>query len=177
MVWGVVNRHGAEIEIDSELARGTTVRIVFPAPPGALSESKPAEPPADSLMDLAHLNVLVADDDPLVRRMLNEMLKSCGHEVTSVDNGEDLIHRYEPGRYDVVITDRAMPRLNGDQAALEIKRRDPAQPVMMLTGFGALLQSADEHPEGVDLLLSKPVNLSSLVEALKKVHGRRPVAA
>ena len=43
---------------------------------------------------------------------------------------------------------------------------------MMLTGFGALLQSADEHPEGVDLLLSKPVNLSSLVVSLRKVHGR-----
>ncbi|HEU5318788.1 MAG TPA: response regulator, partial [Chloroflexota bacterium] len=72
-----------------------------------------------------------------------------------------------PDDFDVVVTDRAMPGLSGDQLALELKRRRPGVPVVMLTGFGALMNG--KAPEGVDALLAKPVSLAALRRALADV--------
>jgi FixJ family two-component response regulator len=68
-----------------------------------------------------------------------------------------------------VMTDRAMPELNGDLVAAEVKKINPHQPVILLTGFGDLMSGAGEKPEGVDLVVSKPFTLNSLREAIVRV--------
>ena len=66
------------------------------------------------------------------------------------------------------MTDRAMPEVNGDVLAREVKKINPQQPVILLTGFGDLMSGAGEKPEGVDLVVSKPFTLNSLREAMLK---------
>ena len=73
------------------------------------------------------------------------------------------------GRFDVILTDRAMPGMNGDQLAAAAKTMAPATPIVMLTGFGEMMELAGERPAGIDLVVSKPVTVSSLRDALAEV--------
>jgi FixJ family two-component response regulator len=65
-----------------------------------------------------------------------------------------------------VITDRAIPDMGGDQIAAEIKRISPTTPIIMLTGFGDIMDARREKPAGVDCLLGKPVTPDQLQEAV-----------
>jgi two-component system response regulator AauR len=62
-----------------------------------------------------------------------------------------------------------MPEMNGDQLALEVKRRNPKMPVVLLTGYGDLMASEGEKPPGVDAIVSKPFTLESLRGAFRSV--------
>jgi FixJ family two-component response regulator len=66
-----------------------------------------------------------------------------------------------------------MPEVNGDVLAAEIKKIDPQQPVILLTGFGDLMSGAGEKPEGVDLVVGKPFTLNSLRQAITKALRMR----
>jgi YesN/AraC family two-component response regulator len=79
--------------------------------------------------------------------------------------------------YDLIITDRAMPDMSGDRLALEAKRVAPLVPVLMLSGFGEFMNATGERPEGVDAVVSKPVTIDDLRDAIAMVTalpvGRR----
>ena len=64
-----------------------------------------------------------------------------------------------------------MPEMSGDQLAAAIKEIMPKVPVIMLTGFGDLMNAVDEKPVGVDMIVSKPVGLTEFCAALEKVGG------
>jgi FixJ family two-component response regulator len=72
-------------------------------------------------------------------------------------------------RADLVITDRAMPRMGGDELASCVKQLQRPVPVIMVTGFGVLM-AAEEMPPGVDLVLSKPLTLQTLLDAVARVQ-------
>ena len=71
--------------------------------------------------------------------------------------------------FDVVVTDRAMPEMHGDQLAVAIEAVAPQVPVVLLTGFGEFMQDAGERPAGVDCVLAKPVTIATLRAALEQV--------
>jgi DNA-binding response OmpR family regulator len=103
-----------------------------------------------------------------LRRILASYLQIDGHEATVVSDGRQALAAFEAGAFDLVITDRAMPELNGDQLAAEVKRRAPTLPIIMLTGLGDLMQELDERPDGVDRVVSKPVTLATFREAIRQ---------
>ena len=91
-----------------------------------------------------------------------------GHTIETATDGREGLDKFIAGTFDVVLTDRAMPRVSGDQLAAAIQVIAP-RPVIMLTGFGEMMQATSEKPVGVALILSKPVALSSLRRALEEV--------
>ena len=88
-------------------------------------------------------------------------------------DGREALARFQEGHFDLVVTDRSMPELNGDHLAAAIKHAAPGVPVIMLTGFGDLMSAKGEHPVGVDAVVSKPVTLDALTQAILKVIARR----
>jgi DNA-binding NtrC family response regulator len=80
------------------------------------------------------------------------------------------------GWFDLVITDRAMPEMGGDQLAAAIMGIAPDKPVIMLTGFGDLMTAKGEKPAGVKAILSKPVTLDALRQAIAQATERAPQA-
>ena len=168
MVHGIVERHGGELRIESKLAQGTTVIIQLPSvgSPQRIVTKPLTEAPTKKL------RVLVADDEPLVRRLLTEYLTGDQHTVESATNGREALEIFSQGTFDVVISDRGMPELNGDQLAAAIKKVAPDTPFIMLTGFGEMMQVSEEHPAGVDLVVGKPVTLSSLRQALARATSK-----
>ena len=168
MVYGIVQRHEGEIEIDSEPGRGTTIRLRLP-----IGDEMAALDGASSSAGAATraLRILIAEDEPSLRRLLVEYLDLDGHTVESAANGQEAAEKFHAGSFDLVVTDRAMPRMSGDQLAVSIKRQAPGTPIIMLTGFGEMMTAADERPAGVDLVISKPITLGRLREALTQVVG------
>jgi signal transduction histidine kinase/ActR/RegA family two-component response regulator len=165
MVYGIVQRHQARLNIDSTLGQGTTISMIF-----AAAETERPEPPADIAEPTARkLHIVVVDDKPIVRTLLLQMLAAEGHEAEAFESGVDAMARLESSSFDVVITDRAMPAMSGDEIAMRVKQLPRPIPVVMVTGFGAMMESAGERPLGVDAIVPKPVSADALRDALAEV--------
>jgi CheY-like chemotaxis protein len=122
--------------------------------------STPAFPPC---------RILVVDDEPFVCDAVKMMLNFDGHIVETASNGKEALALFENGKFDLVITDFAMPSMKGDELAAAIKARSPNQPVVMITAYAEMLQTAGHPLKGVDFVISKPFLLENLREAIAKV--------
>jgi len=169
IVYGIVRRHDGMIEIESGPGRGTTVSILLPL---YREQGRPPRRETVGVMERP-LHILVVEDEPLVRQVIEVYLKEDQHVIETAVNGREGLEKYRAGTFDLVLTDRAMPEVNGDVLASEIKKINPHQPVILLTGFGDLMSGAGEKPEGVDLIVSKPFTLNSLREAITKALRMR----
>jgi signal transduction histidine kinase/ActR/RegA family two-component response regulator len=169
MVYGVVKRHGADIEIESVVGKGTTVRLSFPAPESAAAGS--AAPVATPFKLPSRLKLLVVDDDPLMIKSLQDILEGDGHVVVAANGGQAGIDAFRAARtnnepFRAVITDLGMPYVDGRKVAGAIKQESPTTPVILLTGWGQRLVIEGDVPPHVDRVLNKPPKLRELREAL-----------
>lgn len=172
MVYGMIQRHSGEVEIESRLGQGTTVRLSFPFPQTMLDEEESAEKGQVSVLPV---RILLVDDDPLIRKSLKHLLEADGHAVTVADGGEAGVAMFGAARqrgepFEVVITDLGMPQLDGREVARQVKQAAPTTPVFLLTGWGQRLQVEEERPRHVDRVFSKPPKMQLLREALQTVR-------
>jgi CheY-like chemotaxis protein len=168
MVYGIVHRHDGTLAITSAPGRGTTVTLAFPAAEDGVASRAAAAPQALT----APMHVLVVDDKAAARDLLQELLEADGHVVAPVSTGLEAATRLRETAFDLVVTDRSMPAMSGDELARIVKESATPVPVIMITGFGVLMTSAEERPFGVDLVLPKPVTRAALRQALAAV-GRQ----
>jgi signal transduction histidine kinase/ActR/RegA family two-component response regulator len=166
MVYGTMQRHNADIEIESAVGRGTTMRLSFSIP------TTPRAGPVASTGATAvtPLRILVVDDDPLVLRSLRDALETDGHNVATADGGQAGIDTFLAASargdpFQVVITDLGMPYVDGRKVSAAVKIADPGTVVLMLTGWGQRLVADGDVPPHVDRVLSKPPKLRELREA------------
>lgn len=170
MVYGMMERHGASIDIVTAPGQGTAVRLDFPACAAGEGDIAP---------DAAHavpprLRILVVDDDPMVLKSLRDILEIDGHEVVSADGGQAGIDCFQAAydrheHFAVVITDLGMPHVDGRKVASAVRQCSPATPIIMLTGWGQRLAADSDYPEHVDCVLGKPPRLKELRRALNAV--------
>jgi signal transduction histidine kinase len=177
LAWGVVRRHGGVLEIDSQLGRGTRVRIRLPAAVGADAE---APRPADVVRPAeASRRVLLVEDDPDNREAMASLLALGGFDVTAADCGAAGVRAFADGRFDVVLTDLGLPDMDGWQVAGEIKLAAPEMPIALITGWGLNLDGDEIRRRGVDLLVKKPLDPRAFlgqIENLLQVGARKPSA-
>ncbi len=174
MVYGTMERHQGRIEIESEPGKGATMRLIFPARTSAVVT--PPKPSADTtLTPTASLRVLCIDDEPLLRELLGEILRCCHHEVETADGGQAGVDAFIAAQkaghpFDVVVTDLGMPHIDGRQVTEQIKAISPATPVILLTGWGTMLDEDGERQSAqVDAVVCKPPRRTELNETLLRV--------
>jgi CheY-like chemotaxis protein len=109
------------------------------------------------------------DDEPRILSLVREYLAADRHNVETATDGRDGLDKLRAGKFDLIVTDRSMPRMSGDQLAVAAKRLRPDTPIVLLTGFGDMMADQDERPEGVDMIVSKPVTLAALRAAVTKL--------
>lgn len=165
VVYGIVQRHDGKIEVDSKVGEGTTVRVFLPAVAPKTGTAAEGEEPGPQ----RQLRILLAEDKPLVREVIMEHLLRQGHTVDTASDGQQGLERFLASRYDLVITDLAMPVMSGEQLAMEIKKIAPNKPIILLTGFGDPRLAQNAYSELVDYVLMKPVTLFALRQAIAKV--------
>jgi signal transduction histidine kinase len=165
--YGIVQRHNGTINLESTKGVGTTFSIFIPATerPAAVPQS-PAllQPEVES--DRSSLRILLADDQELICELMVEYLQSEGHTAHAVLNGTDAFASFPTFNPDVVITDKSMPGMTGEQLARAIKEISPHTPVILLSGYGADEHPSDEKEILFDLVLTKPVTLDNLRKCL-----------
>ena len=180
LAWGVVRRHGGVLEIDSQLGRGTRVRVRLPAAAVRAEVARPAEVrPVAATASVGARRVLLVEDDPDNREAMASLLSLGGFEVTAADCGAAGVRAFADGRFDVVLTDLGLPDMDGWQVAGEIKHVSPTMPIALITGWGLNLDGDEIRRRGVDLLVKKPLDprlFLGQIENLLQVGGRKPNA-
>jgi len=119
------------------------------------------------------MRVLIADDQREVGRSLEELVRSCKHQIVGVvGSGLEAIQAYTRLHPDVVLMDYRMPRLNGATACRNILAKDPAARIILVTAWS----SSDEAGEsGAIAILAKPVDLEQLKVTLQAAAQKSPV--
>jgi signal transduction histidine kinase len=171
MVYGMMQRHDGTIEVESAPGRGTTVRLVFPI---REKTSPTVQRPAAQAKQSRSLLILCIDDEPDVRELLNDCLTRFNHRVTVASSGKHgmelfraAVLRNQP--YEVVITDLGMPEIDGHQVARTVKAESPNTPVIMMTGWGAMMKEERENAPEVDALVGKPPRMQELNDLLLRL--------
>jgi len=166
MVYGIVERHRGRLEIQSVVGQGTTFIIRLP-----LAENSTTSEPAiiAGRKQKSTLDVLVVDDEPSVLEVVSSYFRHDGHDVETAATGREALEKFRQYHFDLVVLDRVMPEMSGDQTARFIKQLNQNVPVIMLTGFGALIEVTGTQPQPVDVVLSKPVTLDALRKTVDKL--------
>jgi signal transduction histidine kinase/ActR/RegA family two-component response regulator len=164
MVYGMVQRHSAELDIDSTAGQGTTVRLSFPAFSSSMVAPSNV---ADAAVVKRRLRILLVDDDPLLIKSLQDTLQEDGHHITATHGGREGIAAFDAAsqcgeKFDVVVTDLGMPYVDGRKVAASVKGMSPLTPVILLTGWGQRLIATNDAPAHVDKVLAKPPRLHEL---------------
>ena len=163
-VYGMVQQSGGDIRIETEVGRGTIVRIYLPRIQAATDEMpRPAVPAPSTAADAGPALVLIVDDDASVRETVAEMVGSLGFSVIAAESGHQALELLaaEP-RIDLVITDFAMPELNGAEVARRVRQARPGLPVIFVTGFADI-----ESLRGEEWVLQKPFRRDGLAAKLR----------
>jgi CheY-like chemotaxis protein len=163
-VYGFVQRYGGSIAIKSAKGAGSVFTLTLPGSTGLRAAPQPEREASQRA-----LRILVVDDQEIIRELIAELLEAEGHSAQAVADGDAAIAQLASGRWDLVISDQSMPAMTGSQIAAEMRRKNLRVPFILLTGFGDEMRAKGGNPEGVDLLLSKPVTASSLRRALREV--------
>lgn len=166
MVYGIVERHRGKLEIESAAGRGTTFTIRLPraedATPSVSAITAEAGP-------ISCLKILIVDDEPSILEVVSSYLRCDGHSVATAASGREALEKFRRNHFDLVILDRVMPEMSGDQTARFIKQLNQEVPVIMLTGFGALIEVTGSQRQAVDIVLSKPVTIDALRSTIGKL--------
>ncbi len=160
MVFGAMQRHHGFIEVDSEPGRGTVFHLYFP-----LSTQLPEEvlPVQNDVWRASGERLLLADDEPVVRDTLGEMLSLDGFNVDVASDGAEALQLFSehPQAYDAVILDVVMPVMGGMQAALKMRELRPDIPIIFATGYDR------EH------VLNGMGDMQHIAALSKPLHARR----
>jgi PAS domain S-box-containing protein len=166
-VYGIVKQSGGQIDVQSEMSRGTTFTISLPAAPAVVprDEAIEAQGPARSGGEV----ILVVEDDDQVRTVVSKGLPRLGYEVLVVRNAEEALALSDkhPGRIDLLLTDVVMPGLSGPQLADRLTARRPETRVVFMSGY----PEAQDPALGFSLdgrsYLQKPFALAELAEKIR----------
>jgi signal transduction histidine kinase len=158
VVYGIVARHGGEVEVESRLGHGTTFTLRLPVAT-RLVQGVAGAPP---LPPVRSARVLVVDDEPEILTAVGDLLRHDGHIPTLCGDPESAAALVDQGAFDLVITDLGMPGLSGWDIARLVKLRAPGTAVAMITGWSDRIDSEYARTNGVEHVIAKPFRRDDL---------------
>ena len=167
VVHGIVERHGGAIAVDSKPGQGTTFTIFFPAHEGLLEQ----ETEDQDILPVGDECILYVDDEPSLATLGKRLLERFGYTAVSITDpvkALDMV-RADPNKFDLLITDMAMPNMTGEQLVIETLKIRPNMPIIICTGYSAKISKKEAADIGVRSFIMKPINKSELAKMVRKV--------
>lgn len=166
-VQGLAAQSGGAFTLDSAPGRGTTADLWLPAADvPAQSLVSPPAPDFDPAIAAGRV-VLLVDDEDLVRRGAAEMLREAGYQVHQAASPARALQMIDDGlSFDVLVTDYAMPSMNGAELIGRVRTRRAEAPALLITGYASMSESPT--PDGL-ARLSKPFRQADLASAVAKL--------
>jgi PAS domain S-box-containing protein len=170
--YSIVKNHGGFLSVDSQLGRGTTVQINFPAAGSRAVEEQP-----DSTIRATgnRQRVLIMDDEASIRTLAANMLQFLGYDTEVVDGGSAAVEHFERARasgqpFDVVLLDLSVPGdLGGTEAVDRLGALDPEVKAILMSGFAQHPAVTEFRKYGFNAVITKPFTLQELSATLHSV--------
>ncbi len=172
VAYGILTRHGGEIEVQSQVGHGSAFTIWLPLGREIAAAPKKARPSLAS----PRARVLVIEDEPEIRKLLADLLAGQGHTVAVCPDGASGLTRFQEERFDLVITDLGMPGLSGWEVARSVSARSPETPVVLVTGWGDQIDPEEASAKGVKFLVTKPFRLEDIRAVVNQAVSRQPTS-
>lgn len=163
--YGIIKQHGGTISVNSIKGKKTTFTIRLPLDEDTVVKKESSE----AVTVQKKINVLIIEDEKPVCEVLEEILINEGHNIYTVCDGEQGVDVFRKKKFDLVITDLAMPGMTGWQVAKEIKKIDKNMPIILTTGWDLMPSEEESDKKNVDIIVRKPFTVNSLTEAIKEV--------
>lgn len=183
--FGIIRRHGGNIEVESQYGQGTEFRITLPVAKigqksvkqieevetvaTAVTHTAPPLPPTER----ARTRLLVVDDEDFVRELLSEILEGEHCDVYVAESGSEALSMFRDMEFDGVFTDVGMPGMSGWELAREIKQINASIPIAVITGWGEAVGSHEQKAAGVDWVIAKPFTADRIAELVRDIDAAR----
>ncbi len=174
VVHGIVQDHGGQITVGSEVGKGTTFCIYLPmldTPPGDIVNMN-----ADDAIDLkGNERILLVDDETPIVEIQQQVLERLGYRVTTTTKSLQALEMFtaHPESYDILITDMTMPNVNGAKLANQVKKIKPGTPVILCTGYSEIITKEQAQAMGIEGFIMKPFDKESMALAIRKIFDER----
>ena len=116
-------------------------------------------------------NILIVDDDPNILISTRSLLESVGHACVTAGNGQEALERVRQNGPDLIITDMRLPDMNGLSLVRELKKVEPALPVILITAYASSESAVESVKRGVFEYLVKPFQADELLATIKRALG------
>jgi len=183
--FGIIRRHGGNIEVESQYGKGTEFCITLPVAKMGQKSVKQIEeveivatavthtvPPLPSI-ERARTRLLVVDDEDFVRELLSEILEGEHCDVYVAESGSEALLMFRDMEFDAVFTDVGMPGMSGWELAREIKQINAGIPIAVITGWGEAVGSHEQKAAGVDWVVAKPFTADRITELVRDIDLAR----
>nr|WP_320192053.1 chemotaxis protein CheB [uncultured Desulfobacter sp.] len=167
VVHGIVENHGGAIVCDSTIDQGTVFTILMPAYDGRVEE-------VSIKTDMFSGNgekILYVDDEPSIAKLGKRHLESLGYDAYMTTDPKEALEmiKAEPDRFNLVISDMAMPNMPGDQLIDEILSINPQMPTMICSGYSSRMSKEKASKMGINAFVMKPLNKAELAKKVREI--------
>ncbi|MCP4268085.1 MAG: response regulator [Candidatus Brocadiaceae bacterium] len=169
ITYGIIKKHGGNIEVESEAGKGTTFNLSIPINNNVVQKATLTGP--RPVITNKKLRILVIDDEKKMCMMMNEFFSRSGQIVKTADNGAKAIALARKEDFDLVLCDLAMPEINGYDVIRAINKIDHRPKIGIITGWNEKLTLIEEEGLTVDFVIRKPFNFSELEKQINGSFG------
>jgi len=167
MAYGIMNRHGGKIKVESELGSGSTFKLQFPIQTKVAKTIE--EPKQEQKTSNRNLSILTVDDDEMIRNIIEQFLSRDGHNIKTVDNGADAIKIIGNEDFDLVLCDLAMPNVFGYDVIKSLNRLKKRPKIGIISGWDDETLPGESNEVKVDFYLKKPFKSADLTKHINQL--------
>lgn len=171
----LVNLYGGEIQVKSELGKGTEITLNLPYKAGSEVDISPTEATVSKVESLIGLNVLIVDDEPFNRKLLSTILKKRGANFEEASNGKEALKKAEASTFNLILMDARMPEMGGLEATKAIRNLTDSNknstPIIILSAAVTLEDREEYEAARTNGFVAKPFKENELLAIIGQVIG------